>query len=78
MPNLILNEGYENNTDLFFGAQDEKIFIAVQHRQQFIALSSYQENGDRLSIGYYPSRFLACRKIATLQNTQNIAATVGI
>ena len=26
MPNLILNEGYENNTDLFFGAQDEKIF----------------------------------------------------
>ena len=26
MPNLILNEGYENNTALFFGAQDEKIF----------------------------------------------------
>ena len=26
MSSLILNEGYENNTDLFFGAQDEKIF----------------------------------------------------
>lgn len=62
-----------NVWDRYYLTQDEKIFIAVQHRQQFIALSSYQENGDRLSIGYYPSRFLACRKIATLQNTQNIA-----
>ena len=26
MSNLILNEGYEKNTDLFYGAQDEKIF----------------------------------------------------
>ena len=26
MSNLILNEGYEKNTDLFNGAQDDKIF----------------------------------------------------
>ena len=26
MSNLILNEGYENNADFFYGAQDEKIF----------------------------------------------------
>ena len=36
MPNLILNEGYENNTDLFFGAQDEKIFTK---KKKYIDLS---------------------------------------
>ena len=36
MSSLILNEGYENNTDLFFGAQDEKIFTK---NKQYIDLS---------------------------------------
>ena len=36
MSNLILNEGYENNTDLFFRGQDEKIFTK---NKKFIDLS---------------------------------------
>jgi glutamate-1-semialdehyde 2,1-aminomutase len=36
MSNLILNEGYEKNTDLFYGAQDDKIF---KKKRKYIDLS---------------------------------------
>ena len=58
--------------DAFYSTEDKQVSIAVNRYKQIIVLA-IQSNDGRTDIGYYPSRFLACKKISLMQQTKNQA-----
>ena len=52
--------------DAWFESDDEKLKIAVSYSKQ-ILLTSFEDGENMQHIGYYPSRYLACKKIANVK-----------
>lgn len=53
-------------------SDDEKYYLIISQEKQ-MALTMYLDGDEAQSINYYPSRFLACKKIALVKNEKNSA-----
>lgn len=66
------DEKWLDGYDTFYTSKDEMVSVAVNHYKQIIVLTT-KINNERTDIAYYPSRYLACKKISLMQQTQNQA-----
>ena len=58
--------------DRLYLSSDNNVYLGVNDFKQIIVLG-YVENGENHDIAYYPSRFLACKKISMMQQAANAA-----
>jgi hypothetical protein len=63
--------------DAFYAAKDKMVSVAVNRYKQIIVLS-IKSNNERTDIAYYPSRFLACKKISLMQQLVKTALVAGV
>jgi hypothetical protein len=70
----IPKERYKAWSD-YYSSEDGRLIVAVEYAKQ-IVLTSFEEGDTIQQISYYPSRYLACKKIAAVkaQNDKRIAA----
>lgn len=65
-----LDDEWQNATQYynrFYKTEDGKVMVAVNDIKQIVVTSFVVGKNERNDIAYYPSRFLACKKIAQLQ-----------
>lgn len=51
----------------YFSSEDGRLIVAIEYKKQ-IALLSFDDGETIQQIAYYPSRYLACKKIAEVKN----------
>lgn len=58
---------------------DRQRYLVAFDRKRQMLLSAYKEDDDRLtSIAYYPSRYLACKKVAAIAKAHNEAVVAQL
>jgi len=58
--------------EAFYTTDDNNLSVGVNRTKQIIVLT-HKTNDERTDISFYPSRYVACKKIAQMQQTQNQA-----
>lgn len=63
--------------DEFYASTDKTLFAAIQRTKQ-IGLLSLKGGDERTDIAFYPSRYLACKKLALMKQTKDAAVMASL